>query len=559
MTPFAALTTTLERAAGMRGRNDRVRLLAAFLGGLESPEVRPAVNLMLGRGPGVKTGVSWATLLRAAQGAYGEQEVDFSDASGYVDAGEAVRRMAAAAGARAGTAGVGSAGSGRTVLDVQEAFQSVARAGGRKEKERLLAELLVSASPAEAAWIGRNAVGEMRTGAQEGLLLEAIATASGHPAPEVRRAMIGAGDVVTLAAAALNDGGAGLADLGLRVGAPVPPMLAGSAPTLREAYLALGGRLALEWKLDGARVQIHKDGDQVQLWSRRLTEVTARLPDVARLAREGVRARRAILEGEVIVLGPEGQPVPFQDVMRRWLRQLDTGSAAAARPASVFLFDCLLEEGEVTLDAPYRERWEALERARGALPALPRLVVEGPPEGPPADLLARMQRFYDGAVAAGHEGLMAKALDAPYAPGRRGANWLKVKAQATLDLAIIGADWGTGRRHKWLSNYHLACRDSATGAFLSVGETFKGLTDAEFAALTERLLALQTGRRGGYVSVQPRVVVEVTFNGVQRSTRLPSGVALRFARITAIRDDKAVEQVETLAQVRALLPAPGIL
>jgi DNA ligase-1 len=543
----------------MRGRNDRVRLLAAFLGGLEPPEVRPAVNLMLGRGPGVKTGVSWATLLRAAQGAYGEQEVDFSDASGYVDAGEAVRRMAAAAEAGAGMAGAGGAGSGRTVLDVQEAFQAVARAGGRKEKERLLAELLVSASPAEAAWIGRNAVGEMRTGAQEGLLLEAIATASGRPATEIRRALIGAGDVATLAAAALNDGGAGLADLGLRVGAPVPPMLAGSAPTLREAYLALGGRLALEWKLDGARVQIHKDGDQVQLWSRRLTEVTARLPDVARQAREGVRARRAILEGEVIVLGPEGQPVPFQDVMRRWLRQLDTGSAAAARPASVFLFDCLLEEGGVTLDAPYRERWAALERARGALPALPRLVVEGPPEGPPADLLARMQRFYDGAVAAGHEGLMAKALDAPYAPGRRGANWLKVKAQATLDLAIIGADWGTGRRHKWLSNYHLACRDDATGAFLSVGETFKGLTDAEFAALTERLLALQTGRRGGYVSVQPRVVVEVTFNGVQRSTRLPSGVALRFARITAIRDDKPVEQVETLAQVRALLPAPGTL
>ena len=188
---------------------------------------------------------------------------------------------------------------------------------------------------------------------------------------------------------------------------------------------------------------------------------------------------------------------------------------------------------------------------------MPRLVVEGPPEAPPADLLARMQRFYDGAVAAGHEGLMAKALDAPYAPGRRGANWLKVKAETTLDLAIIGADWGTGRRHKWLSNYHLACRDGATGAFLSVGETFKGLTDAEFAALTERLLALQTGRRGGYVAVQPRVVVEVTFNGVQRSTRLPSGVALRFARITAIRDDKPVEQVETLAQVRALLPPGG--
>ena len=537
-----------------------MRLLAAFLGALEPAEVRPAVNLMLGRGPGVKTGVSWATLLRRRAGGLRRA------------GGRLLRRRAGtstparpcagwppAAGGGPAPAGAGSAGSGRTVLDVQEAFQTVARARGRKEKERLLAELLVSASPDEAAWIGRNAVGEMRTGAQEGLLLEAIATAAGRPAPEIRRAMIGAGDVAALAAAALNDGGAGLADLGLRVGAPVPPMLAESAPTLREAYLALGGRLALEWKLDGARVQIHKDGDQVQLWSRRLTEVTARLPDVAGLAREGVRARRAILEGEVIVLGPEGRPVPFQDVMRRWLRQLDTGSAAAARPASVFLFDCLLEDGEVTLDAPYRERWEALERARGALPAIPRLVVEGPPEGPPADLLARMQRFYDGAVAAGHEGLMAKALDAPYAPAGGAPTGSRSRPRPRSTWPSSGR---TGAPAGATSGSPTTTSPAATappGHFLSVGETFKGLTDAEFAALTERLLALQTGQRGGYVSVQPRVVVEVTFNGVQRSTRLPSGVALRFARITAIRDDKPVEQVETLAQVRALLPAPGTL
>jgi DNA ligase 1 len=260
------------------------------------------------------------------------------------------------------------------------------------------------------------------------------------------------------------------------------------------------------------------------------------------------------LEGEVIVAAG-GAPVPFQDVMRRWLRQLDAEGAAAERPASVFLFDCLYADGDETLDRPYAARWEALERVRGALPAMPRLVVEGPPDAPPDNVLAQMQRFYDDAIAAGHEGVMAKALDAPYAPGRRGAYWLKVKHETTLDLAIIGADWGTGRRHKWLSNYHLACRDEATGAFLSVGETFKGLTDAEFEAMTARLLALKTGQRGGYVSVEPRVVVEVTFNGVQRSTRLPSGVALRFARITAIRDDKPAEQAETLGRMRSLLPA----
>ena len=535
----------------MRGRNDRVGLVAAFLRSLAPDEVAPAVNLTLGRGLGIKTGVSWAALLGAARAAFGAGEIDVSDAEGYVDAGEVVRRMAA------GAAEGGAAGGTLSVLDVQHAFEDVARARGRKEKERRLAALLAAAGPDEAAWIGRNAVGEMRTGAQEGLLLEAIAAAAGQPAGAVRRALIGAGDVAVLAVAALTGDGAGLAGLGARVGVPIPPMLAGTAATLGDAYLALNGRLALEWKLDGARVQVHKDGDRVQLWSRRLSDVTARLPDVAAAARESIRAERAILEGEVIVLGADGKPVPFQDVMRRWLRQLDTGRAAAAHPASVFLFDCLYVDGESLVDAPYGERWGRLEGVRGALPAMPRRVIEGPPEAPPADVLAAMQRFYDAAVAAGHEGLMAKALDAPYAPGRRGANWLKVKAETTLDLAVIGADWGTGRRHKWLSNYHLACRDADSGAYLSVGETFKGLTDAEFAAMTERLLALKTGQRGGYVAVEPRVVVEVKFNGVQRSTRLPSGVALRFARITAVRDDKPVEQVETLARMRALLPPGG--
>ena len=539
-----------------------MQVLAGLLRSLEPAEVRPAVNLMLGRGPGGKTGVHWAALIAAARAAFGDQPIDASDADGYVDAGEVVRRMARqAAGGTSGAAGTGGIGAtaaanGRTILDVQRGFEAVAGARGRKEKERLLAELLAT-TPDEAAWIARNAVGEMRAGAQEGLLLEAIAAAAGRPAREIRRALIGAGDVASLAAAALadaRDGGARLTQFGIRVGAPVPPMLAETAATLRAAYLALGGRLALEWKLDGARVQIHKDGDRVQLWSRRLTDVTARLPDVAEIARRGVQADRAILEGEVIVAGADGKPIPFQDVMRRWLRQLDAAGAAAERPAAVFLFDCLYAGGDPTLDRPYVERWQTLALIRGALPAVPRLVVEGPPDAPPPDLLAQMQRFYDGAVAAGHEGVMAKALDAPYAPGRRGAHWLKVKAETTLDLAIIGADWGTGRRHKWLSNYHLACRDETTGAFLSVGETFKGLTDAEFEAMTARLLALKTGQRGGYVAVEPRVVVEVTFNGVQRSPRLPSGVALRFARITAIRDDKPVEQVESLARMRSLLP-----
>jgi ATP-dependent DNA ligase I len=415
-----------------------VQLLASFLLTLEPAEVRPAVNLMLGRGPGVKTGVSWAALIGAARAAFGDQPVDTSNAEGYVDAGEVVRRMARQAGGSRTSSesdesaepvrpGAFGTTGGRTILDVQRGFEAVAAARGRKEKERLLAQLLAT-GPDEAAWIARNAVGEMRTGAQEGLLLEAIAAAAGRPPHEIRRAMIGAGDVAALAAAALgdaHDGGARLAEFGIRVGMPVPPMLADSAATLHDAYVALHGRLALEWKLDGARLQIHKDGDRIQLWSRRLTDLTARLPDVAEMARRGVRADRAILEGEVIVVGADGKPIPFQDVMRRWLRQLDTAGAALERPASVFLFDCLYADGEATLDRPYSERWQTLEQVGGALPTMPRLVVEGPADEAPPDLLAQMQRFYDEAIAAGHEGVMAKALDAPYAPGRRGSHWLK--------------------------------------------------------------------------------------------------------------------------------------
>jgi DNA ligase-1 len=552
-TLFADLTAALELAAATRGRNDRVRGLADCLKALAPDEVGPAVNLMLGRGPGVKTGVSWSSLMGAARAAFGEVEVDSSDADRYVDAGEVVRRLARRNG--------GATAPRATVRQVHETFLAVAAARGRREKERLLAELLRSATPDEAAWIARNAVGEMRTGAQEGLLIEAIAAAAGQPPAAIRRALIGASDVAALAEAALTapdgDRGARLAELGIRLGAPVPPMLAETAETLEQAYRQLGGRVALEWKLDGARVQIHKDGQRVQLWSRRMTDVTARLPDIAEVARRGLHAERAILEGEVIVLGADGRPIPFQDVMRRWLRQLDAAGAATSRPATVYLFDCLYAEGEPVLDRPYAERWATLEQLAGALPTMPRIVFEGEPGEPSAEALARARWFYDQAIAAGHEGLMAKQLDAPYAPGRRGANWLKVKAEATLDLAIIGADWGTGRRHRWLSNYHLACRDEATGDYLSVGETFKGLTDAEFEQMTSRLLALKQGQRGGYVAVRPEVVVEVKFNGVQRSTRLPSGVALRFARITRIRDDKRVEEVEPLGRMRALLPESG--
>lgn len=552
-TPFAALAETLRLAAATRGRNQRVRLLADLLTMVQPDEVAPAVRLMLGRGAGARSGVSWATLIAAAGIAYGNTAAAAADlardpTAAYVDVGDTVEAMARAAARPPGRL--------LAIGDVERGFLAAGAARGRKAKERALAELLRDADPPSAAWIARNAVGEMRTGAQEGLLLEAIAAASGQPAASVRRALVGTGDVAAVAEAALVGGPDALAALVVRIGVPVPPMLADGADTLLDAYRAHGGRLALEWKLDGARVQVHRDGERVQLWSRRMTDVTDRLPDVADAVRRGVAADRVILEGEVIVLDRGARPIPFQDVMRRWLRQNDTDQAALEQPASLYLFDCLMLEGRSTIDLPYAERWAALTRASGDIPTMPRLLLEGPPESS-SELLERAQAFYDDAVARGHEGVMAKAIAAPYAPGRRGASWLKVKAQATADLVVIGADWGTGRRHRWLSNYHLACRDETTGQFLSVGETFKGLTDAEMEHMTTRLAALEVARRGGYVSVRPEVVVEVTFNGVQRSTRLPSGVALRFARITRIRDDKTAAEADSLTAMRSLLPGDG--
>ncbi|MBI3966156.1 MAG: ATP-dependent DNA ligase [Chloroflexi bacterium] len=576
-----------------------MRLLGDLLCRLQPDEIRPTVNLMLGRGAGVKSGINWATLVEAARSVFGNEDDSlFDDRDGFVDAGEFVRRLAARreptvgssdaealgrdsterVGREAGpeaaappptgsspttsATGVDAGGEsgGKDVRDVSAAFEAIASARGRKEKVRRLADLLRGVTSSEAAWIARNAVGEMRTGVQEGLLLEAIAYAAQQPASTVRRALIAAGDVVTVAVAALTQGAEGLAALDVQIGRPIPPMLAGVAEDLGDVFERLNGRLALEWKLDGARVQIHKYGGDVRLWSRRLTDVTTRLPDVAAAAREGLTADQVIVEGEVIVFGADGKPIPFQDVMRRWLRQTDTESAAVEQPASVFLFDCLYVDGAPIYDEPYLTRWATLERVRGTLPTVPRLLLEpaaGPDSTtaavPPAEL-ERMRAFYATAVAAGHEGVMAKALDAPYTPGRRGSYWLKVKEQATLDLVVIGADWGTGRRHRWLSNYHLGCRDEATGRFLSVGETFKGLTDAQFAWMTEQLLTIQVAQRRSYVAVEPKIVVEVTFNGVQRSVRLPSGVALRFARITRIRDDKSPAEADTLTTLRALLP-----
>jgi len=355
---------------------------------------------------------------------------------------------------------------------------------------------------------------------------------------EVRRAMMLRGSLGAVAAAALSGGSAALAGFGLEVGRPVRPMLAASAPSIEDALAKIDGPAAVEWKLDGIRIQAHLSGGNVRLFTRTLDDITARLPEVAAaLARLPVSA--AVLDGELIALREDGRPLPFQDTASRTATQ-DAGPAV---PLSVFLFDALHLEGADLIDEEDQQRHAALARAVPAELLMPRLVTESVEEA---------TAFFADALAHGHEGVVVKALTAPYAAGRRGAGWIKVKPRHTLDLVVLAVEWGHGRRRGWLSNLHLGARDPATGGFVMLGKTFKGLTDELLTWQTERLLALEERRDSYTVYVRPELVVEIAFDGVQRSPRYPGGLALRFARVLRYREDKTAAEADTIDTVRAL-------
>lgn len=324
---------------------------------------------------------------------------------------------------------------------------------------------------------------------------------------------------------------------------PMRPMLAAPVQNVAEAFRILGDRIALEQKLDGARVQIHCTPGAVRIFSRRLNEITASLPEVVEAAGR-LGNRHAVLDGEVIAVDPSGRPLAFQELMRRFGRVRDVERLRREQPIRLFVFDLMALDGRLTIDQPYEERYDALSRLAGdaglelAGRILPASVAEG-------------ERFYAHAVALGYEGVMAKALSSPYTPGVRGRGWLKIKHSRTLDLVIVAADWGYGRRHGWLSNYHLAARDERTGEFIEVGKTFKGLTDADFREMTDRLLALKVAEHHGTVFVRPEVVVEVAYSDIQRSPQYAGGMALRFARIIGVRSDKSAIEADTIDTVAA--------
>jgi len=501
------LLATSDRVAATRSRLAKIDALAECLRRLDGPEIVIGVAYLSGDTRQGKIGVGYAGLKDA---------------------------LAARA----------ASSPELTLLRIDEELDRLSQVKGQgsaAERTRLVSALFARATGPEQHFLARLILGELRQGALEGIMVEAVAAAAELPAADVRRAVAFTGAIAPVAAAALSGGASALAQFSVQLMRPVLPMLAQPAEDMAAALGALGTAL-LEWKLDGARVQVHKAGDEVRIYTRNLNDVTARAPEIVAAVRK-TAAQSLILDGEAIALRPNGRPHPFPVTMSRFGSQQDDALRRGALPLSVFFFDCLYLDGALLFDHPTRERRHALAAA------LPRELVT--PAVVTAEV-AEAERFYQEALAAGHEGVMAKALDAPYEAGRRGAGWLKVKRARTLDLVVLAAEWGHGRRRGWLSNLHLGARDPASGGFVMLGKTFKGLTDATLAWQTEEFLKRATQRDEWVVHVRPELVVEIAFNDLQESSQYPGGLALRFARVKGYRPDKRPEEADTIDTVRGI-------
>jgi DNA ligase 1 len=431
-----------------------------------------------------------------------------------------------------------------TVVAVDDLLERVATttgSGSTKHRLELLTQLFTSATEPEQRFLRGLLLGELRQGALEGLMMDAIGIASEVQSTELRRAILVRGDFAQVAATALVQGAAGLTEFRLTLFQPLSPMLAQPADEVHAALAA--GPMRAEFKLDGARIQVHKRGAEVRVYSRQLNDVTEAVPEVVSLVASFPK-EQLILDGEALAMRPNGKPFPFQDTMRRFGRKQASIEDQRRLPLVCFFFDCLHWDGEDVFDRPSSERTQLLEN----LPAAHLITSQQ------VTTTEEVDAMFSAALSAGHEGLVLKAPNSEYEPGRRGSSWLKLKPVHTLDLVVLAAEWGSGRRHGTLSNLHLGARSSE--GFVMLGKTFKGLTDELLAYQTKELLARETRREGHIVHVAPSLVVEIAFAGVQRSSQYPGGVALRFARVKRYRPDKLPSEADTLEQVLAFAPAP---
>lgn len=501
------LVETWERVRSTSSRKEKASLLAEIIRQAGTAHVGLAVAYLSGNLPQGRIGIGPSTLGDARTG-----EAAASPTLRLAEVDQALQRIE-------DTSGTGS---------------TAARAS-------ILGRLLARGTPSEQRFLVQLLFGELRQGANEGVMIDAVARASGVGSSAVRRAAMLSGDLPEVAARALAGGAPALADFDVRLFRPVQPMLASSAESPEDAFERLD-RAAVEYKLDGARVQVHKSGSDVRVFSRHLRDVTRSVPELVE-AVASLPARELVLDGETLVLAPGGRPEPFQTTMRRFGRKLDVTELQDTLPLTSFFFDCIRIEGQSLIDAGAEERHRALLGAVPEALRIPRTLADSV-EGV-ATVLAR-------ARAAGHEGVVVKDLSAPYAAGSRGRAWRKLKTSHTLDLVVLAAEWGHGRRRGWLSNLHLGARDETEGGFAMLGKTFKGLTDEMLMWQTERLQELEVARDRHTVYVEPRLVVEVSFNDVQASPRYPAGLALRFARVKAYRPDKDPAQADTVDTVRRI-------
>jgi DNA ligase-1 len=548
-TPFKALAELCEKLEATTKRLLMIDLVADFIKSLETEEVEPAVSMILGR-PFPKWSqqtldVSWATLSEIIKRITGADWKTFIEAfSKTGDIGSATKTVFEESKLKRQ---VTLFERTLTIVEVRSQLEAIAEAtgyGSREKKERLIEALISAASPIEAKYLVKIFIGEMRTGFHEGLMEQAVSKAFQIPLEEVQKASMTLGDIGEVASIAKKEGKEGLLKVGFKVFRPVRLMLAQMANDVAEALKEHGGKTALEYKLDGARIQIHKLGSEVRIFSRRLTDVTASLPEIVEKARKNVKAKEAIFEGEVIAINNRGYPIPFQHLMRRFKRVHAIEDMAEKIPVKLYLFDILYLNGESLIILPYSQRRKILAENAGEIPLTKQIVTDKKEEA---------EKFLKEAIDAGHEGLMAKRVDSPYTPGIRGKHWLKIKpVLEPLDLVIVAAEYGYGRRHEWLSDYYLAARDAETGEFLTVGKTFKGLTDAEITEMTKRLKELTIKKEPRRVVVAPKTVVEVTYNEIQKSPKYKCGMALRFARINRIREDKNPEEADTIQYVREI-------
>ncbi|HYL34830.1 MAG TPA: ATP-dependent DNA ligase [Bryobacteraceae bacterium] len=502
---LASVVETSRRVAETSRRLGKIELLAQLLRQLSADEIEIAVAFLSGQIRRGRIGVGYAAVRDAA----GSPALD------------PVLELA----------------------EVDRAFQAISEtSGGGSQRNRveLLRGLFARATEAEQHFLIALLAGELRQGALEAVMVDAIAKASGSAGERVRRAVMLAGNAAVVARAALEKGEAGLDQYDVRLFRPIQPMLAQSAEDVSDALANLR-EAALEFKMDGARVQVHKSGEDVAVYSRSLNDVSAAVPEVVEVVR-ALPAHDLILDGEVLSLMPDGRPQPFQVTMRRFGRKLDVERMRAELPMTPFWFDLLYLNGGPLLDEPQARRFAALEGLTREY-LMPHTVTSDP---------MKAAEFLEQALQRGHEGIMAKATDAKYAAGSRGQSWVKVKRARTLDLVVLAAEWGHGRRRGWLSNLHLGARDSAKGGFAMLGKTFKGLTDEMLEWQTKELLKIEIGRDNYTVFVEPKLVAEIAFNEIQISPSYPSGLALRFARVKRYRADKTAAEADTFETVQRM-------